>query len=85
MLVVCEVALGNCMDFTTLQSGITAPPGGYHSCHGVKTTENDPTEFLVSFAKWCTYEKAFTSLYFKSMCNGVVCVSFYVSPYTGTL
>lgn len=47
MLVVCEVALGHCMDFTTLQSGITAPPGSYHSCHGVKTTENNPTEFWV--------------------------------------
>ena len=50
MLVVCEVALGNCYDCTTVQPGLTAPPSGYHSCHGVKMTEDNETDFPV-----CSY------------------------------
>lgn len=76
MLVVCEVALGNCMDFIIFQLGIIVLFGGYYSCYGVKIIENDLIEFWVSFVKWCIYEKVFISLYFKSMCNGVVCVLF---------
>ncbi|XP_061196330.1 uncharacterized protein LOC133204592 [Saccostrea echinata] len=46
MLIVCDVALGNCCDCTTLQPDLTAPPTGYHSCHGVKMTEENITDFM---------------------------------------
>ncbi|XP_062605822.1 uncharacterized protein LOC134267631 isoform X2 [Saccostrea cucullata] len=46
MLIACDVALGNCCDCTTLQTDLTAPPTGYHSCHGVKMTEENVTDFM---------------------------------------
>ncbi|XP_048771319.2 uncharacterized protein LOC125677345 isoform X2 [Ostrea edulis] len=45
MLIICEVALGNCCDYTTVQPELKAPPSGYHSCHGVKMTEDNKTDF----------------------------------------
>lgn len=47
LLLICEVALGECCDLTSIHRDLTAPPSGFHSCHGVKLTEDAPTDFVV--------------------------------------
>lgn len=42
-----EVALGKIKKFTEITHGLTAPPKGYDSCHGVSGTEFDDDEFVV--------------------------------------
>uniref|UniRef100_A0A8B8EL51 Poly [ADP-ribose] polymerase n=1 Tax=Crassostrea virginica TaxID=6565 RepID=A0A8B8EL51_CRAVI len=46
LLIICEVALGECCDLTSIHRDLTAPPSGFHSCHGVKLTEDTPTDFM---------------------------------------
>lgn len=47
LLLICEVALGECCDLTSIHTDLTAPPSGFHSCHGVKLTEDTLTDFVV--------------------------------------
>ena len=56
LLLICEVALGECCDLTSIHRDLTAPPSGYHSCHGVKLTEDTLTDFVVIFSSWYTFE-----------------------------
>mmetsp|Transcript_30972 Transcript_30972/g.40892 ORF Transcript_30972/g.40892 Transcript_30972/m.40892 type:complete len:895 (-) Transcript_30972:265-2949(-) len=41
------VALGKMCDYDTITYGLTSPPPGYDSCHGVKGTEFDDDEYVV--------------------------------------
>ncbi|XP_071133573.1 uncharacterized protein [Mytilus edulis] len=45
MMLVSNVALGNCKDFTEYQKDLQGPPEGYESCHGVASSEDQPSEF----------------------------------------
>ncbi|CAG2243592.1 PARP2_3_4 [Mytilus edulis] len=45
MMLVSNVALGNCKDFTQYQKDLQGPPEGYESCHGVASSEDQPSEF----------------------------------------
>ncbi len=40
-----NVALGKMKDYTKITYGITAPPDGYHSCHGVRAKRGVNSEF----------------------------------------
>jgi poly [ADP-ribose] polymerase 2/3/4 len=42
-----EVALGKIKKYTKITYGLTAPPAGYDSCHGVSGTEFSDDEFVV--------------------------------------
>ena len=42
-----EVALGQCCDFTTTDTSLTQPPDGYDSVHGVGKKHNNSSEFEV--------------------------------------
>jgi poly [ADP-ribose] polymerase len=44
-MTVARVALGNMKDFTAITYGLSAPPKGYDSCHGVRCTEECDSEF----------------------------------------
>ncbi|VDI59028.1 poly [ADP-ribose] polymerase [Mytilus galloprovincialis] len=46
MMLVSNVALGNCKDFTEYQKDLQGPPEGYESCHGVASSEDQPSEFM---------------------------------------
>ncbi|XP_063404028.1 uncharacterized protein LOC134687563 isoform X2 [Mytilus trossulus] len=45
MMLVSNVALGNCKDFTEYHKDLQGPPEGYESCHGVASSEDQPSEF----------------------------------------
>ncbi|XP_063404518.1 protein mono-ADP-ribosyltransferase PARP4-like [Mytilus trossulus] len=45
MMLVSNVALGNCKDFTEYHKDLQGPPEGYDSCHGVASSEEQPSEF----------------------------------------
>uniref|UniRef100_A0A4W5P9S4 Poly [ADP-ribose] polymerase n=1 Tax=Hucho hucho TaxID=62062 RepID=A0A4W5P9S4_9TELE len=45
LLLVCDVALGRCMDLQKRDSSLTHSPEGYHSVHGVRHTPKKPSEF----------------------------------------
>ncbi|VDH98080.1 poly [ADP-ribose] polymerase [Mytilus galloprovincialis] len=45
MMLVSNVALGNCKDFTEYHKDLQGPPEGYDSCHGVASSEDQPSEF----------------------------------------
>ena len=40
-----NVALGKMKDYTKITYGITAPPDGYHSCHGVRAKFGVTSQF----------------------------------------
>ena len=42
-----EVALGNCLDKTEKDLTLSCAPEGYQSVHGVKATEEQPSDFKV--------------------------------------
>ncbi|XP_078664712.1 uncharacterized protein LOC144907477 isoform X2 [Branchiostoma floridae x Branchiostoma belcheri] len=44
-MVVSEVALGKCKDVYQQNTSLTQPPQGYNSVHGVKNTDDIPSEF----------------------------------------
>lgn len=48
LLAVCSVALGNVNHLTKSDSSLTKPPLNYHSCHGIKSTEYEQTDFIDS-------------------------------------
>ncbi|KAF6733009.1 Poly [ADP-ribose] polymerase 4 [Oryzias melastigma] len=45
MLLVCDVALGNCKDFLQKDPTLTHAPLGYHSVHGVRHTGGNHSDF----------------------------------------
>uniref|UniRef100_A0A3B3BZ84 Poly [ADP-ribose] polymerase n=1 Tax=Oryzias melastigma TaxID=30732 RepID=A0A3B3BZ84_ORYME len=45
MLLVCDVALGNCKDFLQKDPTLTHAPLGYHSVHGVRHTAGSHSDF----------------------------------------
>uniref|UniRef100_A0A8D2D2A3 Poly [ADP-ribose] polymerase n=1 Tax=Sciurus vulgaris TaxID=55149 RepID=A0A8D2D2A3_SCIVU len=45
LLVICDVALGKCMDLFKKDFSLTKAPPGYDSVHGVSNTASIPTEF----------------------------------------
>ncbi|XP_055472624.1 protein mono-ADP-ribosyltransferase PARP4 isoform X1 [Psammomys obesus] len=45
LLVVCDVALGKCVDLVQKDFSLTEAPPGYDSVHGVSGTASDPTDF----------------------------------------
>lgn len=49
LLLVCEVALGQCKDLLKRDTTLTSAPEGYHSVHGVRRTSKMPTDFEVLF------------------------------------
>lgn len=44
-LSVARVALGRMKEFTKITYGLSGPPEGYHSCHGVRNRAGHPSEF----------------------------------------
>ena len=47
MMLVSNVALGHCKDFTKFQKDLQGPPEGYDSCHGVASVDENYSEFKV--------------------------------------
>lgn len=47
LLVICDVALGKCMDLFKKDFSLTEAPPGYDSVHGVSKTASVPTDFQV--------------------------------------
>ncbi|KAJ7391391.1 Protein mono-ADP-ribosyltransferase parp4 [Desmophyllum pertusum] len=45
LMLVNEVALGSIKEFRTFSMELTSPPRGYNSCHGLMSTEDEPSEF----------------------------------------
>jgi poly [ADP-ribose] polymerase len=45
-MLVCRVALGDIKDYTKVTYGLTEPPSGYNSVHGVRSTPSNPTDFV---------------------------------------
>lgn len=46
-IAIANVALGKMKDYSKITYGLTAPPAGYDSCHGVKGTEFSDNEYVV--------------------------------------
>ena len=44
---VANVALGKPKRYERITWGLSKPPAGYHSCHGVRGTEFDDDEYVV--------------------------------------
>ena len=49
LMLVNQVALGKCCDFSTHQKHLKRAPAGYDSCHGVKAMANNRSDFAVCF------------------------------------
>jgi poly [ADP-ribose] polymerase len=45
LMALATVALGQVKDYTKITYGLSAPPAGYHSCHGVRHARHRPSEF----------------------------------------
>lgn len=57
LLLVCDVALGHCVEFHKTNITLAQAPEGHHSVHGVSHTPNTPSEFEVSVCEsQCTLE-----------------------------
>lgn len=50
-LSIVRVALGKMRDYDAITYGLTKPPKGYDSCHGVRDTEFDDDEFVIYAAE----------------------------------
>eukprot|EP00029_Vermamoeba_vermiformis_P008738 TRINITY_DN4171_c0_g1_i1.p1 TRINITY_DN4171_c0_g1~~TRINITY_DN4171_c0_g1_i1.p1 ORF type:complete len:2196 (-),score=786.80 TRINITY_DN4171_c0_g1_i1:32-6574(-) len=46
MMLMCKVALGNVKHYNKVTFGLTEPPAGYNSVHGVRSTPSQPTDFV---------------------------------------
>lgn len=44
-MAIARVALGNIKDFTKITYGLAGPPAGYDSCHGVRNTPKNQSQF----------------------------------------
>lgn len=47
LMVMSEVALGHCRDYTTIDTTLTKPPEGYDSVHGVGRKQENSSHFEV--------------------------------------
>jgi poly [ADP-ribose] polymerase len=45
LMAIARVALGKMKDFTKITYGLSGPPAGHHSCHGVRDQPKRPSEF----------------------------------------
>ncbi len=45
LMAIARVALGKMKQYTKITYGLTEPPNGYHSCHGVRHTKETPSQF----------------------------------------
>jgi poly [ADP-ribose] polymerase len=45
LMAIARVALGKMKDYTQITYGLSAPPPGYHSCHGVRAKVLRPSQF----------------------------------------
>jgi poly [ADP-ribose] polymerase 2/3/4 len=45
VMAIARVALGKMKDYTQITYGMTAPPAGHHSCHGVRARALRPSQF----------------------------------------
>ncbi|MGL5095845.1 MAG: hypothetical protein ACRDD1_09665, partial [Planctomycetia bacterium] len=45
LMAVCRVALGKMKDYTAITYGLSEPPAGYQSCHGVRATKGLTSQF----------------------------------------
>jgi poly [ADP-ribose] polymerase len=48
LLCICQIALGESIDYYSFAPTLTKPPDGFHSTHGVKRTEDNHSMFTVS-------------------------------------
>jgi poly [ADP-ribose] polymerase len=46
LIAVCEVALGNCIDYYDYDTSLVKPPDGYDSVHGVRQSEEARSKFI---------------------------------------
>jgi hypothetical protein len=46
MMLMCKVGLGNVKHYNKVTFGLTEPPAGYNSVHGVRSTPSQPTDFV---------------------------------------
>lgn len=46
MMLMCKVALGNVKHYNKVTFGLTEPPSGFNSVHGVRSTLSQPTDFV---------------------------------------
>lgn len=46
-MTVAQVALGKIKDYSKITYGLSEPPAGYHSCHGVRGTQFADDEFVI--------------------------------------
>jgi len=46
MMLMCKVALGNIKHYNKVTFGLTEPPAGFNSVHGVRSTPSHPTDFV---------------------------------------
>jgi poly [ADP-ribose] polymerase len=47
LMAIARVALGKMKNYTEITYGLTKPPAGYHSCHGVRGSEFYDDEFVI--------------------------------------
>lgn len=47
MMLVSNVALGKCKDYTEHHKDLQGPPEGFNSCHGVASIKTEPSQFKV--------------------------------------
>ena len=45
LMAITRVALGKMKDYTQITYGLSEPPSGYHSCHGVRALPSRPSQF----------------------------------------
>jgi len=45
LMAVARVALGKMAEYTKITYGLTAPPPGFHSCHGVRNNGKNGSQF----------------------------------------
>ncbi len=48
LMLVCNVALGHTWETNKTNTDLKSPPKGYQSVHGVKGTDQEPSEFKVT-------------------------------------
>ena len=65
IMLLCNVALGEVFYTNQSDTQITAPPDGYDSLHGVKSTENQTSFFKVNDSCLFAYHLILTLFTFK--------------------
>ncbi|XP_046570901.1 protein mono-ADP-ribosyltransferase PARP4-like [Haliotis rubra] len=58
LMLVADVALGQCKDLFNHDRTLKCPPEGYHSVHGVKNSPNTPSDFMADeYAVYCVKQQ----------------------------